>query len=610
MLATICITGVASENEFGPRLLATSSSNSTDAHDDHGSHDESASLVVFFLAFSLIAGCFLNTLCYYLKLPVPYTVLMLLMGMALGATDLSQDRNDWFAKSMNMYANIDPHLLLTIFLPALIFESAFSTSYHIVRREIGQAMLLAGPGVLISMCLTAVVAKYTFTYKWDWYASMLFGSILSATDPVAVVALLRELGASKRLATLIEGESLFNDGTAYVLFLIWKDFLSGKELTAGQIVISIFQLALGGFLFGVALALPAISWISVVYNNPAVETSITFAAAYLCFWLAESSYAGIHVSGVLAVVGLGLVISKFKFYISVQAEEVVHHFWEMIGFMANTLIFLISGIVVAQRVMSSSRQSDIGGKDFGYLLLLYILIHFIRGISIGCLIYPMSRLGYGFNWQQGAVVCYGGLRGAVGLALALMADLEKDIPDEVSDKILFHVSGIVFLTLVVNGSTTGLVLKWVGLSNPKAPTLRAFRNAIEKIKDKSDKRAIQLSKQKTYKLADWGLVKKYLPKYEHKARDLVLNYVSDLTFEMSEEHTHIVGKRRSMAAITTLSSSTGPTEEKTELKTAKVSEEELRQEIVARFLTAMSANFFESFEDGELSRQVRVQLSI
>jgi NhaP-type Na+/H+ or K+/H+ antiporter len=113
---------------------------------------------------------------------------------------------------IRIWANINPDLLLAVFLPALLFESSFSMEIHQIKKCMAQMVLLAGPGVLISTFFLGSALKLTFPYNWNWKTSLLLGGLLSATDPVAVVALLKELGASKKLSTIIEGESLMNDG--------------------------------------------------------------------------------------------------------------------------------------------------------------------------------------------------------------------------------------------------------------------------------------------------------------------------------------------------------------------------------------------------------------
>lgn len=155
-------------------------------------------------------------------------------------------------KAIIAYSDFDPHLLLLIFLPALIFESAFNSDWHIFKVELGQICIMAGPMLIGSTFLSAVMMTYIFGYTGDftWEASLMYGSIVSATDPVAVVALLKELGASKRLATMIEGESLLNDGTAMVIFLVLLKIVEGEDQSFGQILLMFCRLSFGGLLLG------------------------------------------------------------------------------------------------------------------------------------------------------------------------------------------------------------------------------------------------------------------------------------------------------------------------------------------------------------------------
>jgi len=148
-------------------------------------------------------------------------------------------------------------LLLLLFIPALIFESAFNSDWHVFHKVFGQILLMAGPMLLMATGLTGLMMRYILQYKvidgveFTFTASLLFGSIASATDPVAVVVLLKELGASKKLSTLIEGESLLNDGTAMVVFLVLLDLVKGIELTAGDIVLRFIRLSVGGPILGI-----------------------------------------------------------------------------------------------------------------------------------------------------------------------------------------------------------------------------------------------------------------------------------------------------------------------------------------------------------------------
>jgi len=206
--------------------------------------------------------------------------------------------------------NMDPHLLLLLFIPALIFESAFNSDWHIFKVEFGQVLIMAGPMLIASTLLSALMMRYILRYDgaFTFEASLLFGSIVSATDPVAVVVLLKELGASRRLATLIEGESLLNDGTAMVVFLVLLDIVKGIKLTAMDITIRFIRLSFGGAILGILGGIVASQILRRIHNNFVLEVNTTIFTAYLVFFIAEVTPA--HVSGILALVSLGLYMTK------------------------------------------------------------------------------------------------------------------------------------------------------------------------------------------------------------------------------------------------------------------------------------------------------------
>jgi len=412
----------------------------------------------------------------------------------------------------------------------------------------------------------------------------MFGSILSATDPVAVVALLKAVGASKRLGTLIEAESLFNDGSAFVFFLIWRDFMIGEERTPGEVTVFLLQLSLGGVALGLLVGCIAVVWLAYTFNEPEAETAVTLALAYFTFWLAESGDIDFHVSGVLATVVLGLTVSKYKSYISVGSSETLHTFWEVLSYIVNTLIFFISGLLVALRLFVGS--DHLTGRDFAFLGLLYVGLHIIRGFTILALSPILSRMGYGFDFNTGAVLLYGGLRGAVSLALALIVGLEEEIEEEVRDRILFHVAGIVLLTISINGTTTGQLLKFLGLTDSKGPERRAFRTALKKISTKSNAKTIQLRKTKEYVDTDWGTVAELLPKYENRVRSLVVAKKKYQDFDLDDEELLRFGEAFDYADM------------KTSEKKALIPDDALQDEIYHRLLTAIKADFWMYYEEG------------
>ncbi len=323
-------------------------------------------------------------------------------------------------------------------------------------------------------------------YEWHFLHACLFGCIVSATDPVAVVAILRELGVSEQLGVLIDGESLLNDGVAILLFEVFEEYVgeigdkNAAEHSLSDIIVHVtvkfFQISLGGPIWGWITGRICIFLLSYVYNDAAVEISATLCASYLTYW--SSEYV-LGVSGVIAVVVLGLTMSAERTVISPESEGPVHHFWEMLGYLANTVLFVLVGIVISETAVQHFSLTD-----FQYLALLYIGLHVVRFLML-LLFYPiLKRLGYGFEWQNMIIIMWGGLRGAVGICLALQIYQNEHLCHllMVGPKILFHTAGIVLLTLCVNGTTTKGLLKTLKLTEVTVGQKEEMNNAVRRIR--------------------------------------------------------------------------------------------------------------------------------
>ena len=311
-------------------------------------------------------------------------------------------------------ANIDPHLLLLLFLPVLLFESAFAIEMGMLRKQMWQVLLLASVGVLISSLLTAAFIL-AFRPEWGFKVCWMIGTILSATDPVAVVALLKDLGAPKSLGTMIEGESLLNDGSAIVLFQLlygWVKHTSGPERPVEAIdtypggwveLVRIFgQMCLLGVLFGWVSARVLLALLKRVYNDALVEVSLVVAASYLTFWLAE---VFLESSAVLAVVTLGFVVNLNRSAISPEVLEFLLEFYEATAFMFNTVIFYIAGFKLGLLFV------DYGDVDhMQYAWAIYPVVLLTRGITIGLLLPVLRATGIGCSFKTAVAVWWAGLR--------------------------------------------------------------------------------------------------------------------------------------------------------------------------------------------------------
>ena len=469
-------------------------------------HVETGLLVLLFVILALVIGAAVR---HILKgTQIPYTVALLILGIAIGLLQRTEFFNlnaPIISHTLDLVADISPHLILFVFLPTLIFESAFAMEVHLFRRMFLQIALLAVPGLMLSTALTAGLANWAFPWEWGWALCFMFGALISATDPVAVVALLKEVSSRKRLETLIEGESLLNDGTAIVFFSLFYGWVLSSY--SGNISTSFSAISVGGqFLYVVSLGLLigailgglCILWMDKVFNDPMIEITLTIAAAYAVFFISES----FHVSGVVAVVTFALLLASVgRTRISPEVGGFLHHFWEMMAHMANTLIFLLVGILVAIRVPLDDMDA------WQALIILYVGILIIRAISITVFMPILKRIGIGINYQKATVLWWGGLRGAVSLALALTVAADDLIPKAIGDHILFLCAGIVVLTILINGSTMGLVLKWLGLDSLPPAKQATVDKASAKISVELNAMLPAMMENEFLKGADWQEVK-------------------------------------------------------------------------------------------------------
>ena len=232
-----------------------------------------------------------------------------------------------------MAQEVDPHVMMIVFLPTLLFESAFAMDYAIFRKQLSQIVVLAGPGVIVASLVTGLFVKAWYSH-WSFNACWLLGTIVSATDPVAVVALLKDLGADTALGTMIEGESLLNDGSAVVLFSFIMSWIRYSDVgfvdqvvpVTGnlwvELLLIIAQMLVAGVLFGGFAGLLVVNVLRRIYNDPTIEVALVLSSTYLVFWLAETVLKS---SAVLAVVFMGIYLSKHAECISVDRRPNLGH---------------------------------------------------------------------------------------------------------------------------------------------------------------------------------------------------------------------------------------------------------------------------------------------
>nr|AFF57539.1 salt overly sensitive 1 [Cochlearia hollandica] len=464
---------------------------------------------VLFVAMSLVLGIASRHLLRGTR--VPYTVALLVIGIALGSIEYGTHHNlGKFGHGIRIWNDIDPELLLAVFLPALLFESAFSMEVHQIKRCIGQMVLLAGPGVLISTFCLATLVKLTFPYDWDWKTSLLLGGLLSATDPVAVVALLKELGASKKISTVIEGESLMNDGTAIVVFQLFLKMVLGHSFGWGSIIIFLVRVALGAVGIGLAFGIVSVLWLRFIFNDTVIEITLTIAVSYFAYYTAQE---WAEASGVLTVMTLGMFYAALaRTAFKGDSQKSLHHFWEMVAYIANTLIFILSGVVIAEGILDSDKIAY-QGNSWAFLFLLYLYIQLSRCVVVGVLYPFLCRVGYGLDWREAIILVWSGLRGAVALSLSLSVKQSSGnsfLSTETGTLFIFFTGGIVFLTLIVNGSTTQFVLRFLRMDGLPATKKRILEYTKFEMLSKALQAFEDLGDDEELGPADWPTVETYI----------------------------------------------------------------------------------------------------
>ena len=429
-------------------------------------------MLVFGLAGLLALVCLLTPAAAALRLP--FSLLLVIVGAFLGyIIPYHEWASPWLVNYLVTLRNFElpSGTILVVFLPILLFESAVSMNVRGLIQDIGPIMLMAVVAVLICTVLVGLSVNQVTTFGLA--ACLMLAAIIATTDPAAVVDIFAEVGAPRRLTTIVEGESLLNDAAALALYSVMLALVVGQAQAppgAGTILWNFLYLLVGGAFCGFLIGRFVCALLLMLRGWPTAEISLTIAAAYFAYIVPEHY---LDVSGVVSTVVCGLVVASIGHtrltpttYLAMQQS------WSQYGFWASALVFLIAAMMIP-RFMEHAQWQHLG--VVAVMVGAALVARLITVFGLMPLVSILPGSGAKVGWRYKAVISWGGLRGALSLALALAVTENQAVPDTVSNFVAVCVTGFVLSTMIINGLTLRPLISFLGL-NKLSSLERALRN--------------------------------------------------------------------------------------------------------------------------------------
>ncbi|MBI4533842.1 MAG: Na+/H+ antiporter [Candidatus Melainabacteria bacterium] len=382
---------------------------------------------------------------------LPYSIALVMVGLVIGVCHVLPA------------IEMTPELILVVFLPALLFEASWNLELGALRGNWLPISTLASVGVVVSMLAIGVIMHFWGGVNLG--AAFLFGAMISATDPISVIALFRKMGIDKRMTMLLEGESLFNDGTAVVLFkLVLALVVVGAGFSVPATVGSFLMVIAGGVLVGLVLGYAA-SQITSYFDDHLLEITLTTILAYGSYLVAEQ----LKVSPVIAVVTAGIYLGNYGSRIGMSATTrlAVNSFWEYAAFVVNSLVFLLIGLQVKFELLV--KYLPLIGIGIVSILVARLIVVY------GLCPFASTRLSP-IPWTWRHLLFWGALRGSLCMALAL--SLPLSFPAR--ESIIIITFGVVLFTLLVQGLTIEPLVTWLKMekADPRLSKYQALKTEL------------------------------------------------------------------------------------------------------------------------------------
>ncbi|CAI5478764.1 unnamed protein product [Closterium sp. Yama58-4] len=486
---------------------------SSDTQPQEPAHNAGPEVALVFIGVSLALGALCRQVLSNTR--IPYTVALLLVGVGLGALVRAAVRVE-LEHGHAAGRAVERHQLALPSLPSspppplpfpaytarvavraavrVELEHGHAAGRAVERHQLALPSLPSSPPPLYLSLHTRRGWQYVLPYGWNWSTAMLLGGLLSATDPVAVVALLRDLGASKKLSTIIDGEALMNDGTAIVVFQLFLRLTLGYSYGIGDVIGFLFKVTLGGVGLGMAFGVVSLLWLRTVFSDHVIEITISLTASYMAFFVvrAHEHAAPRHTHGI-------------------RCHGVKGHVKAMVYHGVKGILCHAIGVVISESILQNANY--IKGADWGYMILLYVFVQLSRVVVVGVLYPGLATSGYGLTWKEAIILVWSGLRGAVALTLALLVSHEpvtENITKETEARFMFLTGGVVFLTLIVNGSTTQFLLAALKMNATSDIKKRVVNFTRQELCEYAVKTFEEIGDDEELGPAEWATVNEYL----------------------------------------------------------------------------------------------------
>ncbi len=454
---------------------------------------------------------------------VPVSCKVFVFGLLLGVINrYSGKKIGSLSDSIEYWVDINPELIMAIFIPMLIFSDSIKTDIHMLRRCFFQCIVISFSQVFTMIALLGVTAKYLFSsYHWSWETCFLFGAVVAANDPPSISATLENIPLTPKMVIILNGEANFSAPLALVIFSILLAIRVGEKFTSLQVAALVANEVIVGVLIGFALGIGFYYLVMVNGDRTSrrsilVQISLLTSLGFMSYLVSERNVSS---NGVLSSFSASIMIAATCWPVF-SSRTTMRNFWQFVTFAGNSVIFVLSGLIIStEKNNKDGANIEFAGNDYGAVIGIFLLMVAAR-FAINLVLYPLiSRLGYGISKSETFAISFTGIRGAINLTSAIVVDrvIRPTHPEEAS-QILFVSGGVVLLSLLFNATLLSYVAKFFSLTSRPEVKAKLLAYVLSNFNKKARDAYVECS-----------------PKYELHDLNTVVNYISSLTSDMDEE---------------------------------------------------------------------------